>query len=131
MNKRQVIEQIQAYLVEELRPLAEATDNEKLTRAGEIQRQLTMYRFLPVREYGKDDVICPGALIELDLNGTRAFYFLVPQGGGLVMKIEGRPVQVITPQSPLGEALLGKKVGEKVLVEVAGKNREYRIIALS
>jgi transcription elongation GreA/GreB family factor len=47
-----------------------------------------------------------------------------------VTQIDGRPVQVITPSSPLGEALLGKKAGEIFRVELRGGAREYQVISI-
>jgi hypothetical protein len=123
-TKREIIDEIQHYLVTELKELGEAPSE----RAAEIHRQLLMFRFLPVREFGPEDVICPGGLVELELNGMRALYFVVPTGGGLVMQIAGRPIQVITPQSPLGEAILGRKVGDIAKVTVGSGVREYRIV---
>ncbi len=100
-------------------------------RASEIKRQLLIYKYLPVRAFGDNDVICPGALAELELNGKRAFYFLVPQGGGLITQVDGVPVQVITPHSPMGEALLGRKTGDLLDVEIRDTVREYRVISVS
>jgi transcription elongation GreA/GreB family factor len=139
-NKRKVVEEIQAHLAEELKgllPSAEKAESGEASmpegtasRIREIQQQLTMYRFLPMREYGADDVVVPSALVELELSGRRAFYLVVPSGGGLVMKIEGHPIQVVTPQSPLGNALLGKRLGDTVRVETAGAPREYVIVSM-
>jgi transcription elongation GreA/GreB family factor len=139
MDKRKVVQEIQAYLAAELGSLLPAAEAGKLSaekgeRVRELQSQLTMYKFLPLREYSRDDVICPASLVELELlssSGRRAFYFIVPSGGGLIMKIEESPVQVITPLSPLGEALLGKKVGDKVRVETQGAPRDYQILSMS
>jgi transcription elongation GreA/GreB family factor len=141
MDKRKVVEHIQSYLAEELAsllPSAEAAEagtqkmpEKSSDRIREIQRQLTMYKFLPVRAYGDQDVVCPSALVELELTGRRAYYFIVPSGGGLIMKIDGNPVQVITPQSPLGDALMGRKVGDQVRVATAGAPRDYRIVSMS
>jgi transcription elongation GreA/GreB family factor len=128
-TKRQIIDEIQNYLAAELKALTEAGDVS--SRVSEIHQQLLMLRFLPVREYGPEDVVCPGGLVELDFKGTRALYFLVPHGGGLVMKIGGRAVQVITPQSPLGEVLLGRKQGDEIEVPVASGKRSYRIVGYS
>lgn len=138
MDKRNVVREIQAYLGEELAsltsrsgvPSALPPDDSMKARISEIQSQLTMYKFLPVREYGTEDVICPSSLVELELQGRRAFYFIVPNGGGLVMRIDESPVQVITPNSPLGEVLMGRQVGETVEVEAGGKTREYKIVSM-
>ncbi|MEM7387100.1 MAG: transcription elongation factor GreAB, partial [Verrucomicrobiota bacterium] len=55
--------------------------------------------------------IGPGALIELRLNGHRDWYFLAPGGGGLEIEIEEEECVIITPASPIGALLLGKRQG--------------------
>jgi transcription elongation GreA/GreB family factor len=130
-TKRQVLDQVQAYLADELSGLVEqanASGKDLPSRAEELRQQLVMYRFLPIRDYGEEDVVCAGGLVELEHNKTRAFYLLVPQGGGLVTTIDGFPIQVITPKSPLGEALLGRKRGDLIKVWAGGKDREYRVV---
>jgi transcription elongation GreA/GreB family factor len=159
MDKKKVIEQIQIYLAGELNTLLEASKaaHEAATheesrpedqydtrgleasylagaqaqRAAELKQLLIMYKFLPVRPFDSSDVIVPTALVEMEYNRTRAFYFVAPSGGGLITRIEGHAVQVITPQSPIGEALMGKKVGDVVEVEMRGGVREYRVISLA
>jgi len=128
LEKKKVIETIQEYLQGELKSSrVEPTERD----AQEIQRLLTMYKFLPSREYAPDDVIIPSSLVQLRFGTTEAYYFITPQGGGLITRVEGKPVQVITPQSPLGEVLLGKKTGDEVKVEIRGVVREYKIIAVT
>jgi transcription elongation GreA/GreB family factor len=159
MDKRRVVEQITAYLAEELAGILKAAESARQAatheesrsedrhdtraieagylagaqaqRAAELQQLLLMYRFLPLRELGPDDVASPAALVELETRGTRAFYFIAPQGGGLVTRVDDRAVQVITPNSPIGEALLGKRVGDRVEVEIRDSIREYRVISIS
>ena len=122
--KSKVVELVESHLREEM---AEADS----VRTIEIERLLTVLRFLPKRSYGPGDGVVPSALVELELGTVRALYFLVPQGGGLVTSVEGRPVQVITPQSPLGERMLGKKVGDSFTVETAsGGQRNYRVVGI-
>jgi transcription elongation GreA/GreB family factor len=132
-SKRLIIDEIQNYLAAELKSLVDASGGsaEQATqnpRVAEIHRQLLMLRFLPVREFTPEDVVVPGGLVELDFKGTRALYFLVPTGGGLVMQVAGRAVQVITPQSPLGEVLLGRKQGDEIQVPVGSGTRNYTIV---
>jgi transcription elongation GreA/GreB family factor len=138
MDKRKVIAEIQNFLAQELSELASALEKPGqiepeampgvAARVEEIQQLLMMYKFLPVRTYTSEDVVCPGGLVELELNRVHAYYLMVPKGGGLVARVEGSAVQVITPNSPLGEALLGKRVGDEAQVEVAGKLRHYRLV---
>ncbi len=49
-----------------------------------------------------------GALVETDA----ALFFLLNGGGGTEVEVDGREVTVITPESPVGAALLDKKQGE-------------------
>ena len=52
------------------------------------------------------------------------------KGGGLQLSIDSVPVQIITPNSPLGEVLLGLKVGDVAAVEGSKKHIEYEIISI-
>jgi transcription elongation GreA/GreB family factor len=159
MDKQKVVDQIRLYLEEELAVIEKAVDsareaatheenkaenqydtraleasylaNAQAKRADEIRQLLLMYKFLPVKDYSKEKAVaCPGALIELEYNETRAFYFIAPLGGGLVTRVDGKPVQVITPVSPMGEALMGKKTGDTIEVDTRNGAREYEVLAI-
>lgn len=159
MDKKKVVAQILEYLEQELVSVTQAakasheaaTHDEsraedahdtraieagylagaQLKRVEEIKALLVMYKFMPLRDFsGPGEVVCPSALVELEFNKTRAFYFVAPQGGGLVTRVDGFPVQVITPASPIGEELLGKRVGDLVEVEMRGATREYKVIGI-
>ena len=96
-------------------------------RAAELKNLITLYNMLPIKDFSLGDPIDLGALIELELDNQKSLYFLVSQGGGLKVKLEGRLIQVITPQAPLGDALIGKKSGDAVEVEVQNRVREYEV----
>jgi hypothetical protein len=53
-----------------------------------------------------------GALVEVDMGGDAMLFFILHCGGGIDLMIEGREVTVITPESPVGSALLDKKEGD-------------------
>ena len=55
---------------------------------------------------------------------TQTCYFLGPKAGGTEVAIDGTSVTVITPQSPLGRQLVGRKLGEVVGLQ----GREHRIV---
>jgi len=132
MNKRKVIQQVVEYLQQELEEVLGSADENALTRARELEQLLLMYRFLPVRQFEERDVISPAALVELEFNSMHAFYFIAPRGGGLVTRVEGQAVQVVTPQSPIGEAILGKHAGDLAEVRMRDDSvRKYRVISVS
>jgi hypothetical protein len=70
------------------------------------------YRDLPIDKFSLNQPIDLGALVELSLNGERAWFFLGPLAGGIEIEHAGELVTVITPSSPLGNQILGKKVGD-------------------
>jgi len=39
-------------------------------------------------------------------------YFIAPAGGGVRVTVAGTEVRVVTPQSPIARALLGKLTGD-------------------
>jgi transcription elongation GreA/GreB family factor len=43
-------------------------------------------------------------------------YFIGPAAGGMEIRHEGREVVVITPSSPMGQKLVGKRVGDVVAI---------------
>jgi len=57
-----------------------------------------------------------GALLTLKRGRTEAVYLLGPKAGGLEVIFEGTTVTVITPQSPIGQQLLGKAQGDSIFL---------------
>ena len=51
--------------------------------------------------------IGPGSLVRLD--GARAGWFLLGPVGGPSTEVEGVPIRLISPKSPLGQAMLGQE----------------------
>jgi transcription elongation GreA/GreB family factor len=67
-----------------------------------------------------------GALVTVDDGAQETTLFLAPAGGGA--RLADGAVQVVTPQSPLGRALFGKRAGDEVDVVVAGKARSKTVV---
>lgn len=56
--------------------------------------------------------IGPGALVEVDAEGESLLFFLLHCGGGVELDIEGSEVTIITPESPVGAAIVDKAQGD-------------------
>lgn len=67
--------------------------------------------------------VAMSAVVVVEEDGKRSEYFVAPGGGGTVLA-DG--VQVITPSSPIGTALLGKRADD--VVEFRG--REIEIVSV-
>ncbi len=53
-----------------------------------------------------------GALVETEMNGEALVFFLLNCGGGTELDVDGREITVITPESPVGASLIGKRQAE-------------------
>lgn len=90
-------------------------------RVRELETALKMLAGLEVKDVGKTTPICASAVITLeDGEGVKTMFFMSPHGGGVRLDLEGTSVQVVTPQSPLGKALLGRLHGD--VIELRGKS---------
>jgi transcription elongation GreA/GreB family factor len=76
------------------------------------------------------DEIDLGALIGLELAGEQNFYFLGPRAGGTEVEHDRKEILVITPQSPLGEQLLGKKSGDTLQLKFGREVRTARVVSV-
>lgn len=99
-------------------------------RVGEIEEALLVCAQITLRNFGPQDAVAPTAVVELDSDGKRSFVFLMPKGGGMTLKQDNKSIQVVTGQSPLGEALLGLKVGGVAVVETGRQEKEYEVIKI-
>jgi transcription elongation GreA/GreB family factor len=98
--------------------------------AAEIRATIDLYATLPLPTFTADDPIAVGALIELENVGARTWYFIGPRAGGLEVSMDGRNILVLTPQSPLGRQLIGKRVGDTLQTTARGKQAIQRILSV-
>jgi transcription elongation GreA/GreB family factor len=97
-------------------------------RAQEIRLALESYRQLELQTFTAETSIRLTALVTLeDEDGETKLVFLGPEAGGLKIGPALRSVTVITPQAPLGKALIGKLVGDEITLGPLGKQKTYCI----
>ena len=158
MNKRAIIKKIIARLTDELGTYfraaqfsrAEATHESSKAeskydtrgleasylargqskQAAELEAAIAEFEKLPVKKFGADEPINLGALVELAHGGENTIYFIGPRAGGTEILHDNKEILVITPQSPLGEQLLGRKSGESPLLNLGGTRQAAKIIGM-
>jgi transcription elongation GreA/GreB family factor len=156
MNKRAIIKKIIARLTDELEiyfraaqfSRAEAThesnkpENKYDTRgleasylargqskqAAEIEAAIAEFEKLGAKKFAAGDAIAVGALVELEHGGEKSIYFFGPRAGGTEILHDQKEILVITPQSPLGEQLFGKKSGDALELILGGTKQSARIL---
>jgi transcription elongation GreA/GreB family factor len=159
MNKRALIRKIIARLTDELEVYfraarasrAEATheqskaENKYDTRgleasylargqsrqAAEIQGAIAAFEKLDARRFEAGESIDIGAFVELAFDGEKTAYFIGPRAGGTELLHEKREVTVITPQSPLGQQLVGRKQGDVLKLKLAGAQNQYEVTVVA
>src|SRR5882672_11442453 len=95
-------------------------------QAAEVVQAIQEFESLPTRDFAPDEAIDLGALVELKSKNESAFYFIGPRAGGTEVMHEKKEVLVITPQSPLGQQLVGGRQGDLVKLQIGGANNEFR-----
>jgi transcription elongation GreA/GreB family factor len=149
-SKPSIIKQIIAQLSEELETLASASRkmhddasdesnkaedqydtrgletayiaSSQARQATQTEEALAAYQSLTLAKFTVKTPIDLTALVELESRGDHLWYFLGPKGGG----IEVGEVLVITPESPIGQEIAGKKVGDKFKF----RGQEHRIVSV-
>ena len=158
MNKRALIRKIIARLTEELQVYfraanasrAEATHEQNKAegkydtrgleasylargqskQAAEIESAIAEFEKLDAHPFADDEAVGIGALVELEHGGENSSYFLGPRAGGTEVVHEKREILVITPQSPLGEQLMGKKSGDQPQLNFGGAKQAAKILSV-
>ena len=139
MNKADILRQIIAVLNAELASLARAANDAfaaatdpdskaenkydtrnleasyvargQARRVAELQGAMRAFEALPVKAH---EVGAMGALVSLEAPEGAAHFLIGPAAGGTEIVHEGREVVVITPASPMGQKLAGRRVGDPI-----------------
>ena len=96
-------------------------------QAAEIIQAIAQFEKLGPREFNVSDPIETGAVVKLQSGKEASVYFIGPRAGGTEITYENEEVLVITPESPLGSQLLGRKAGDKCELELGGRKQQYKI----
>ncbi len=96
--------------------------------ANEISQNIAQYASLPLPNFAADAPVALGAIVSVKADKGTNWYFVGPRAGGLELTIDGRELLVITPQSPLGRELMGKRAGDEI--RAPGRTTPWRIASV-
>lgn len=98
-------------------------------RSSELQAEIQDLQKLKLREFNGEAQIDLSALVSVDIDGEREqWLFLLPTAGGTKVEYRNQEIQVITPHSPIGQQLKGKKLGEAFELQTSGAAKQYEIV---
>jgi len=100
-------------------------------QAAELEAAIAEFEKLPAKKFANDEAIGIGALVELENGGENFFYFIGPRAGGTEVLHDRKEILVITPQSPLGEQLMGKISGDCPQLTLGGLKQMAKILSVT
>jgi len=111
-----------------------ALENQSLARgqaarADSARVALTALAAFRPRPLSAQSAIGLGAVVEVEDGEEGHTFFLAPVGAGIELSAPGGDgfLSVVTPASPIGKAVLGRRTGDTVEVTVRGEAREWTI----
>ena len=97
-------------------------------RIQDLQNSVQQYRHFTQQPFNKSSSIDIGALITLeDEQLNQQQLFIGPVAGGLMIKEDQDTITVITPQTPLGQALIGKYLDDEVTINTVKTTQHFTI----
>ena len=98
-------------------------------RAARVAAEISTLEVFRPTELAPRSAIALGAVVEVEDEAQGRTFFLAPVGAGMELTGPGGDgfLSVVTPVSPIGKAVLGKRVGDTVEVMVQDEAREWTI----
>jgi transcription elongation GreA/GreB family factor len=99
-------------------------------RVRDIEAAIKAITGMPLLDLQGKSIQSSAVVTLEDEDGERTTFFVAPFGGGQNLVAPSLSVQVVTPQSPRGQALLGKSQGDAIEVRATRttKARELSIV---
>lgn len=96
-------------------------------RVDEIRYAIKRLQSIPLAALQKKIQISIGSVVQLEKDiDKQQWFFLAPAAGGyrckLAMQSNTINIVVITPQSPIGAAMMGKVLDDEISIQIADKN---------
>ena len=97
-------------------------------QAREIMDSIKLYQSFALRDFAPGDPIDLSAVVKLKTQDATALYFIGPKNGGLEVDCNNEEITVVTPHSPLGRNLIGKKSGTSWTEKSGSSSVKHQIV---
>ncbi|WP_290702486.1 transcription elongation factor GreAB [Amphritea sp.] len=86
-------------------------------RVEALEIEIAAYRSMPLRKFTEESAAGLSALVTLEAaDGALKHLFIGPAGGGVQVRLGSYTVIFITPEAPIGKALIGRYSGDVVML---------------
>jgi transcription elongation GreA/GreB family factor len=110
---------------------------QRARRVQEELKALSDFQQEALPSFSRKSPVALGALIDVSTEDEEGFsertFFLLPVGAGTELTGPGGDgfLSVITPASPVGRALMGRRAGDTIQVTLAGEVREWTVLEVA
>ncbi|HEX8818775.1 MAG TPA: GreA/GreB family elongation factor [Archangium sp.] len=110
---------------------------QRARRVLEELKALSDFQEAGLPRFSRKSAVGLGAIIDVSTEDDEGFaertFFLLPAGAGTELTGPGGDgfLSVITPASPVGRALLGRRAGDTIEVTLAGEVREWTVLEVA
>lgn len=102
----------------------------QMARVDALSDTLEWLTTFEAPEFGDDASVQLGACVHVDDGDQERFYFVCAAGAGHKLSINGTTCWVVTPGSPIGRKLAGRRAGEVVEHVVKDRGVELEILSV-
>lgn len=99
-------------------------------RVVALREDIAKVEHMELRSFGSEGAVALSALVLLDEDGDEEIYFVASAGGGVRLQVGELVVRVVTPEAPLGRALLGRRVDDVIERPGPQGTREQALVEL-
>jgi len=101
-------------------------------RQAECEADLICIKALQPIIFNAETAITIGAVILLENieTETQQWLFLSPAAGGVQLQYTGKTITLITPSSPLGQALIERHQGDDFELSIQGKKVAFEVLSV-
>jgi transcription elongation GreA/GreB family factor len=110
---------------------------QRVRRVQEEIKALSDFQDAGLPTFSRKGPVALGAIIDVSTEDEEGFaertFFLLPVGAGTELTGPGGDgfLSVITPASPVGRALMGRRAGDTIEVTLAGEVREWTVLEVA
>jgi transcription elongation GreA/GreB family factor len=100
-------------------------------RVHEIDELIVLFRTTKFKDFESEDPVDISALVDVKLDGQKKKILIMPKGGGVTCELNSQSIQIVTPTSIFGEALMGLTKGDEAEFEVGNKVKTFEVLAVN
>jgi transcription elongation GreA/GreB family factor len=98
-------------------------------RVADLELERAAFRSMPRLVFDDETPLTVGALVLLeDEEAGERVLLITATSGGRKVTVDGRTVSALTPNAPLGLALLGRVVGDEIEIRVKRRRQVFELV---